>query len=83
MRLIETAGEIDARVGQRETVAASQAVGTRPLQDRDIALRYRLDRHEAHRVDLARCAKQHAAPVSRPSLRRMRGPCRIALREVE
>ena len=83
VRLVETADEIGAGIGQREAVALAQRVVARELPRRHAVPRLGLDRHEPHVVELARRAEQHAAAVRGAPRRGVRRPRRVAQREIE
>ena len=83
MGLIQPADEIRPRVRQREARAATQSMRRSDLQRLDVAQRNVLCGNEAIQVELARRAKQNAAPMCGLAGRRMRSPRRVALGELE
>jgi len=82
VRLVEGADQVGARVGQREAPAlAGMVAGKR--ERRHLAALDRHERHELHRVELARRPEQHSVAVRGAAFRRLRGPRRVTQRQVE
>ena len=75
--VIERAGEIGARIGQREAVAGAAMRG-RQLEHGDAVDDLGLDRHQMQRIDLVRHLEQHAALVGVLALGRVRRPGGVA-----
>src|SRR6516162_11134702 len=82
MRLVEASGKIGTAIGEREAFAPTQMiVGQSPRLNAIVLLV--LDGNEVYEVELARRFEKNAIPVQPASLGRMRGPRRIAKREVD
>src|SRR4029079_12729230 len=78
--LVERADEIGAGIGQRESFAPAQVIERMAR----IALRViGAQRNESHVVELARRLEKHPVAMLLASLRRPRGPPRVARREFQ
>ncbi len=82
VRLAERVREVHPAIGQRESVAPPDATAGE-LPGLGVADVRRVERNELHRVDLARRAEEHAALVQRAAFGGVRGPGRVAQRDVE
>src|SRR5439155_309183 len=82
VRLVEAAGEIGARIGQREAVAAAQVIFGQPHHLHAVAGLV-LDGYQPHVIELARRPKQHAGLVERLAIRCVHRPRGIAERQVD
>ncbi len=80
--VVERAGEVHARIGERKAVTGA-AMRRRQLEHRHPVDHLGLDRHQMVRIDLVRHLEQDAALVQPLAFRRVRRPGSVAGGELE